>query len=498
MRVPPAHLWCPENVGTRGDEAADLASSIGIALDAEQRLALDLMYAEKADGQLAAFEFCEVLARQNGKSAVLQVAALTDLFVTGDDLIVWTAHQFSTTQEAFLGIKSLVENYDHLRRRCKKPRTANGDEGIETLTGKRLNFRARAQGAGRGLSGDKVILDEAFKLSGATVGDLLPTTAARPNSQIRYASSAGRLESAHLRSLRDRGRAGGDASLAYLEWCAPDRECASDECDHLPSATGCALDHVDLWQAANPALGIRIPIERVAAFRRSMPPEEFAREFLSWWSDPPSESGEVITPEAWDPIADTDPGHLEPVAFGLTVAPDRSRSSIGVAARRTDGRVQVELAEERPGTRWIPEWLAERTTTLTPVAVVLDGTAQPLLADLEEAGVKNIIATSSTTRARASVALYDAIAGDQLRHGGGSRLTRAAMAAVKKPMADGWLWEGSGVGPLQAVTLAHAGLTVHGAVIPPPPAPLSVSTEVADAGGYSPLGVDFGGGGINF
>ena len=52
----PAHLWVPEHVGTAAGEAIDLAESIGMHLDAEQRLALEAILAEKADGKWAGFE----------------------------------------------------------------------------------------------------------------------------------------------------------------------------------------------------------------------------------------------------------------------------------------------------------------------------------------------------------------------------------------------------------------------------------------------------------
>jgi hypothetical protein len=63
-------------------------------------------------------------------------------------------------------------------------------------------------------------MDEALYLAALTMAALLPVLSARPNPQIMYASSAGVATSDHLRGVRDRGRAGGDPSLIYLEWCS--------------------------------------------------------------------------------------------------------------------------------------------------------------------------------------------------------------------------------------------------------------------------------------
>ncbi|MFW5415040.1 hypothetical protein J0910_00005, partial [Nocardiopsis sp. CNT-189] len=47
-----------------------------------------------------------------------------------------------------------------------------------------------AGGGGRGLTADRVILDEAYNLSDDHMAALLPTMSARPNPQIVYTTSA--------------------------------------------------------------------------------------------------------------------------------------------------------------------------------------------------------------------------------------------------------------------------------------------------------------------
>ena len=187
----PAWEWVPEFASTSGDIAAEVGTQLGLTPDLEQRRVLDAIYAERAPGLPACFEAAVIAPRQNLKTAVLQIAALTDLFVFGDELIVWTAHLFKTAVSAFEGMVRLIDANDDYRRRCRKPRTANGDEAIELLTGQKIEFHARSKGGGRGLTGDKVILDEGLFLSAPDMGAMLPTMATRPAAQLRYASSAG-------------------------------------------------------------------------------------------------------------------------------------------------------------------------------------------------------------------------------------------------------------------------------------------------------------------
>lgn len=76
--VEPAFLWQPEHVSTAGQEAAEFAELAGITLDAEQRLVLDVILAERPGGRWAALEVAVIAARQNLKTFVFQVVTLAD------------------------------------------------------------------------------------------------------------------------------------------------------------------------------------------------------------------------------------------------------------------------------------------------------------------------------------------------------------------------------------------------------------------------------------
>lgn len=461
--VEPAHLWVPERSGTAGGEAVDLAASYGLHLDAEQQLAVDAMLSESSPGRWAALETAIVVPRQNGKTVTLQAIALHDLFLGGAELIVWTAHLFRTAQEAFLDVKGFVENYDHLRRRVRRVSEANGEEGIELLSGARLNFLARSKSSGRGLSGDRVILDEAFALSAGQMGALFPTLSARPNPQLVYASSAGLVDSDILRGVRDRGRAGGDEGLVYLEWCAPDPAsgggCDDLLCEHGREVPGCALDRVEHWRAANPALGKRISVSFIRGERRALPPAEFARERLGWWDD--ASAAEKINPVVWAQLADPDaalPSDV-PVRFGIDVAPDSASASIAAAGALPEGGLHGEVVEHQDGTGWVVARVLELAARWPRATFHADGAGpvNALLPELVNAGV-TVEALGAREVVAACGLLQRVVTGRLLQHRGDPIMTTALAGAGVRAIGDAWAFRrissAADISPLVAFTVA--------------------------------------------
>lgn len=281
----------PFDVDDSGRNAVALAAVAGLELDPWQRLVLEAGLRRRGS-KWAAFEVCLIVARQNGKGAVLEALELAALFLFPDvRLILHSAHEFKTAAEAFLRVRALIEDNPDFDSRVSRIRTAAGAEAVELKDGKRLRFVARSSGSGRGFSSDLVILDEAYKLGDQEMAALLPTLSARPDPQVWYTSTAGGPDSIQLGRVRGRGAAGGDASLAFLEWSADE-----DAYD--------AADPAD-WAKANPGLGIRISHEYVEREMAALGPEAFARERLSIGDYPVAEAGqwETITADAWSACA---------------------------------------------------------------------------------------------------------------------------------------------------------------------------------------------------
>jgi hypothetical protein len=479
--VPPTFFTVPEHVGSYGPEVADWADSAGLSLDAEQRLVLDALYAYGPRGELVATEAGVVCARQNLKTHVLLAAALADLFLFDEPGCMWTAHMRAALVDpnsgAFSVCKRIIDANDHLRRYVAKVSEADGEEGIELLSGASLAFRLRSGRAGRALTGRRITLDEALYLDGATLGAMVPVLAAqsaKADVQLRYGSSAGKRESAVLRAVRDRGRVGAPR-LTYAEWMADRRPCADEECQHAPGTDGCALDDVDLLRQANPALGRRIALEFVLGTERAaMTPVEFMRERLSWWEDPAADGG-ALDVATWALLEDPRAERGAPT-FGVATAPDRSWSAVGVAWRRPDGLAHVMLADYRPGAAWVPERV-DKLRRRWGGAVLVDTASRGLVEEAEE--------PSQAQQAQAHNALADAVEAGLLRHsldaedigGGGHALTTAVRAARWKPSGDTRVLDRKGsadISPLIAVALAHHGLSRR--PVAPPAAPVAVTT----------------------
>lgn len=484
--VAPAYLSVPERVGSYGDEAVDLVALAGRELDAEQVLAVDAMLSYGPGGRWVCLESVIVEARQNGKTGgVLLPVVLFDLFMLPPDRIVWTAHLFKTSRDAFSDVDMLIASSSELSRRVKQISYSHGEEFVELHSGARLEFLARSKGGGRGLGGKRVVMDEALFLATSSMGALLPTLSARPDPHVNYASSAGVAVSDHLRSLRDRGRAG-DPTLIYAEWCAPPGGCAdAGDCDHSLDREGCALDDESKWLLANHSLGRRITYDYVRQERRALArtPLEWARERLGWWDDPPAGGAGIIGQDDWKGQAlgwGVIP-HGTPEGFAVDMTPDRNWTSLDVYA----GGV-VDVVEHRAGSEWLLEtckalWKLWRV----PFAIDPRGPAGNEIEALRDAGI-DVLEPTTEQAVRATADFYDAIVDDKsLFHTDDPALNAAVEGAKKRSVGDGWLWDrkqGYVISPLVAATFARWAALQAGDV-----AVFSFSQlEMCDACGISP------------
>ena len=460
----------PEAPRTAGRAAVDLARHAGLYLDPWQALLLERAMGVREDGKWAAREVAIMVARQNGKSALIEARILAGLFIIKERLILYSAHEFKSAIEIFRRVLSLIEGTPSLRSRVKAVHRSKGEEGVELVTGQRLRFVARSTNSGRGFSADCAIWDESQNLPDAAVDAMLPTMLARPNPQLWYAGSAPDKDLApcdQVARVRRRALDGSDKALAYFEWSA---DLCSDLCP-----PGCTAhddpDSPETWAKCNPALGSgRVTIEGLASLHASMSPRGFAREVLSVGNYPVEGGGwDVISQAAWEATADEDSRPEDPVAFALDVTPDRSMAAIAVFGGRADGLEHGEIVDHRPGTGWVVERVRNLRDRWRPCAVALDasGPAGSLIPDLEAAGVQVTIPRARDVAA-ACGGLYDAVvrppdAGDDwsasFRHIPHPALTAALAGAARRPLGDAWAWDRRGVevdiSPLVALTLAR-------------------------------------------
>src|SRR5215475_5902130 len=346
--------WIPPvgELSGAGEKAIELAFRAGLDLDPWQRYVLDQGLRKRPDGRWSAFEVALIVARQNGKGTILEARELAGLFLDEQDgfgderLILHSAHEFKTASEAFRRVLALIQDTRALSKHVRHVYLQRGAESIELRNGKRLRFVARSSGSGRGFTGDLIILDEAQVLGDEAMAALLPTLSARPNPQVWYTASAGHELSVQLGRVRRRGLAGGDGALAFFEWSADE---ADDPADPA------------VWAKANPGLGIRISDDYIAREMGALSPEAFAAERLTIGRYPldAADAWAVVPRGVWESLLDARSEPLPPVAFAAAVSGDRAHAAIGVAGRRPDGFLHVEVADYREGTSWVVPRLAE-------------------------------------------------------------------------------------------------------------------------------------------
>ena len=268
----------------------------------------------RPDGSLRFRNVVVLVSRQNGKSTLSQVLSLWWLFVCGVRLVIGTAQDLDVAEEIWQGAVDLVLETDdedepfrpEMASLVKKVVQVNGKKSLDLTTGERYKIKAANRRAGRGLSGDRIILDELREhQSWNAWGAITKTTMARPGAQIWCFSNAGDITSVVLRHLR---------RLAHIPLGDPDGIAASAEVEgfaaaptdeHLDELEGldfepedddlaifewsapprCDVWDREAWAQANPSMGYTITEATIASAARTDPEWVFRTEVLCQWSE---------------------------------------------------------------------------------------------------------------------------------------------------------------------------------------------------------------------
>ena len=412
--TPPLRELTPET--SLGFEVIDFAHEVlGVVLLPWQRVALIRMLELLEDGSLRFRTALVLVARQNGKSTLAQVLTIWLLCVWGWPLVLGTAQDLDVAEALWEEVVEIVQENEELRELVDDVVKTNGKKALKLNKGTKYKVKAANRRAGRGLSGNLVLLDELREHQNWDAwGAITKTTMARAEALILALSNAGDVTSIVLRYLRLMAhKALGDPDGIVAAEDSPDAGPTMNDLDDIAELEAYEADadedddedldefdvEVDLeledleqdedtllilewsappgvdkrdrtgWSWANPARGYTISTKTIASACKTDPDHVFRTEVLCQWNDGAT-SGPWF-PGAWEattvetlvgddgrrrvakPAVDRIDGQ---VVAGIAQSRDRVLTYIAFAGHRPDGDPQVELVTRIPSSM-VEAWL---------------------------------------------------------------------------------------------------------------------------------------------
>ncbi|WP_460994416.1 terminase large subunit domain-containing protein, partial [Sinomonas soli] len=425
---PPLRPLTPET--TLGYDVIDFARDVlHVDLFPWQKALLLRMLELLPDGTLRFRTVVVLIARQNGKSTLSQVLALWFMIVWGWPLVLGTAQDLETAEEVWQGAVDLVEEDEGLSELLKRVVKVNGKKALELTNNTRYKVKAANRKAGRGFTGNLIMLDELREHQNWEAwGAITKTTMAQAEALVLALSNAGDNTSVVLGYLRKMAHeAVGDPdgiceelaaaavgpTLLDVEGLQDDGE-EFDEDDlegfeqdedtlglfEWSAPPGCDKRDREGWAHANPSVGWNpgFTERTIAAACKTDPEWVFRVEVLCQWPD--GVLGGPFPPGAWDACKNTPetlPDGTQRIAeadrivgkvwAGVDQSHDRSMTYLAFGGWRADGTPQVEIVAARHGSDWVKGYLMDpkRRERVTALAGQSKGAPiSPLLAQLAE------------------------------------------------------------------------------------------------------------------
>jgi hypothetical protein len=455
--VMPRICHVPEAVDwSLGDRAVEWSLKHGIMLDAEQQMMLRGMLGLDAAGNWVAFECAVNAPRQNGKNEVLLALELFLLYELGVMSIVHSAHEFKTSRRHFTRMEVVVKSNADLLARVKRSdlggmrivgfRYSHGEEALELENGATIQFRTRTKSGMHGV--DDVwllVLDEAQILSEWAHGAMVPTLRASkaPNGpKLVYSGNApDREKHEHAivwTRLRERGMRYDDEDLVYFEYSL-DYETPED----IPEEV--ARDP-EQWQKVNWAMAHgRITVAHMQKELKTFGYREFCIELLGVGDYPDTDliGNSEISMEAWEDRGNPDSKVQDPVCLFFDAS--GRRTTVSACGLNEQGKYHVEVLASRVGTKWVPEYLAERCERNEVVEICCDGfgPGNALAAKVEEQTGLKVRRLKTGEYADACQQFADAVEEGGVVHICQEDLTTSVRGARTRPLVDRWAWSRS-------------------------------------------------------
>jgi len=417
-----------------------------------------------------------LVARQNGKSTLMQVLSLWRMFVDGAPLVIGTAQNLDIAEEVWQGAVDMAKEVEELAAEIDKVDLTNGKKALRLVSGSRYKVQAATRRGGRGLSGDLILLDELREhQTWDAWSAVTKTTMARLLAQIWAASNAGDNSSVVLHHLR---------MLAHLALGDPDGINGDDvRVDELVDAElddeslgifeWSASPGIDIrdragWAQANPSLGYSITERAISSAMKTDPERVFRTEVLCQWVDTMREG--AFPAGVWEStVADEDVKIVgtPTVAVELRTGMQQS-ASIMVAGSTGQGFDLIDVARYELGAdeQWAHDYILNETISILDRhsidEVVVDkyGENAALIPLLEDAGVK-VRRLDTTDMRNGCVAIRDALINGRVKHKANEAnvpLDIAVLGAGTRTSGEQFLWSQSrsttDITPLRAATAA--------------------------------------------
>lgn len=486
---------------------------LGLELIPWQRWLLIHALELRADGRYRFRTILILVARQNGKTSLVEIKNLWKMYVEGVSLVINVAQDLDVAEESWDNAVAIVEGIPELNAEKEIVRETNGKKTLKLSNGSRWKPKAAGRRPGRGLSGDDVNLDELREHQKWDAwAAVSKTTNARPNPQIWAFSNAGDDKSIVLNTLRDAALKAiedpfdaeleelyGQAadSFGLFEWSAPDDvKCTCmEKAPGRPHDAQCRLWDRKAWAQANPSMGhFEAMEEAIAAALLTDPEEIFRTEVLC--QRVPALTPPMIPLVSWINCADPESRIVGDVVLTWEVAWNREGGAILAAGFRPDGLPHVEMIDYRPGVEWIPARFVQICMRQPTAAVVHDPAAPgaPLLADIVklmrerldfvvQAPLPDYLDPKPLNMrevAKACGRLYDACKERQVRHLGDDRLLKMLRESAWRSLSEMWAWDSKtatgDICGLKGITNALHGLMLYGQLPEAPPPPVVVLT----------------------
>jgi len=488
----------------------------------------------RSDGSLRFQTAFVLIARQSGKSTLSQVLALWFMLVQKWPLVLGTAQDLATAEKVWDGAVALMEDDGDLSELIDKVVRVNGSKSLRLRGRLEYLVKAASRSAGRGLSGNLILLDELREQRNWEAwGALTKTTQAQKDLLVLGLSNAGDISSVVLRHFRLKAHAAlGDPDGIGLDDYMPDSaptvldtdgEDEFDDPDELtPDSASVFLaewsatpnlpvtDRVG-WAQANPALGHRIRIRKLIEDSQNDPEWVFRTEVLCQWPDTalagpfPAGSWELgrnvpgERPDGSKYLLDDDK-IVGPFDVCIDQSSDRSMYSITAVGKRRDGKDQAELIAYRSGNDWIKDFLtsdercAGRVRRITgqtrgaPVSSFMAALLEAYEAPTDPFRIETVPWLGADLLI-AHQLLYDAVSDGSVRHNMQPQLDVAAGTAATKQLTGGFVIDRDSSPADAAPLVAMCGAlwlarkrSAEPAPAPPPPKAVRSADSVPGSG----------------